>query len=198
MTARSPFASVLPARTCPPPHRGPRPQRPLADRPRLGRRGQDSAMLMKHIENVAGLSAEDQTRAVQRLAVSRGASTGCRASHDDPGRIRKLERPRREDRLRPDAHAAWFPAAQRTVHRGTTSGSASRTRRSRRSFSSPICPISSRMRSGRSRPTSSSGATSAVHHEPRHEDGKPKFRQPALAHSTYAWEGSAIVMWSWL
>ena len=36
---------------------------------------------------------------------------------------------------------------------------------------------------------------SAVHHEPRHEDGKPN-SGPRLWSFDDAWEGSAIVMWS--
>jgi hypothetical protein len=36
---------------------------------------------------------------------------------------------------------------------------------------------------------------SAVHHEPRHEDGKPG-SAPRLWYGDDAWEGSAIVMWS--
>ena len=38
-------------------------------------------------------------------------------------------------------------------------------------------------------------ATSAVHHEPRHEDGKPG-SGPRLWPGDDAWEGSALVMWS--
>ena len=36
---------------------------------------------------------------------------------------------------------------------------------------------------------------SAVHHEPRHEDGKPN-SGPRLWPGDDAWEGSALVMWS--
>ena len=38
-------------------------------------------------------------------------------------------------------------------------------------------------------------ANSAVHHEPRHEDGKPNCG-PRLWPGDDAWEGSALVMWS--
>ena len=36
---------------------------------------------------------------------------------------------------------------------------------------------------------------SAVHHEPRHEDGKPG-SAPRLSPGDDAWEGSALIMWS--
>ena len=135
---------------------------------------------MRHVEDPASLGAEDVKEPVQRRH-GRRRRLGPQGIHDDPGRVREEERARRDDRLRPDA-------ARDTARPGTTSGSPTTT-----------CGSAGPIRIGRWRylfinlpnivkdeePVEQADivlwCNSAVHHEPRNEDGMPGARPTALA-----------------
>ena len=132
----------------------------------------NSAMLMKHVEDPAELERRGREGPVQRRHGGR-SGLGSQGIHDDPGRVGEEERARRDDRLRLDAAPLRHAAAQRGSSRTTTSGSAGLTPIGRLEYLFVNLPNIVKDEEIVEQADIVLWCNSAVHHEPRHEDGMP-------------------------
>ncbi len=170
-----------------------RAQRALADRHGLGGRPPQLGDAHAPRRGPRQPGRRGHQAAVQRRH-GRRRQLGPQGIHDDPRGVREEERAGRDDRLRPDAAARWDPAAQRAVHPPRPVGQPAHPERPLEYLFINL-PNAVKDEEQVEQADIVLWCNSAVHHEPRNEDGKPGSGR-RLWPGDDAWEGSALVMWS--